>query len=55
MDEEKIWKDIPEYYGLYEVSNHGEIRNKKTKRVLKNSLRVVYPSISLCKIRQNLN
>lgn len=49
MDEEKIWNDVPEYEHLYEVSNDGEIRNKKTKRILRSSLRVGYPSISLSK------
>ena len=49
MDEEKIWSDVPEYKNLYEVSNYGEIRNKNTKRILKSSLRVGYPSISLSK------
>ena len=29
------WKDIPGYEGLYEVSNLGRIRNKKTGRILK--------------------
>lgn len=32
---EKIWKDIKDFEGFYEVSNYGEVRNVKTKRVLK--------------------
>ena len=26
---EEIWKDIPEYEGLYEASSHGRVRSKK--------------------------
>lgn len=32
---EKIWKEIKGFEGLYEVSNYGEVRNIRTKRVLK--------------------
>ena len=31
---EEIWKDIPNYEGLYQVSNLGNVRNKKTKKHL---------------------
>lgn len=31
----EIWKDIEGYEGLYQVSNLGRIRNKKTKKLLK--------------------
>ena len=30
-----IWKDVPHYEGLYEVSNTGQIRNSRTGHVLK--------------------
>lgn len=30
---EEIWKDIPNYEGLYQVSNLGRIRNAKTKKI----------------------
>lgn len=29
------WRDIKDYEGLYQVSNLGEIKNKKTNRILK--------------------
>ena len=32
---EKIWKEIKDFEGFYEVSNYGEVRNIRTKRVLK--------------------
>lgn len=28
---EEIWKDIPEYEGLYEASSHGRVRSKEGK------------------------
>ena len=31
----EIWKDIPNYEGLYQASNLGCIRNTKTKKILK--------------------
>lgn len=33
----EIFKDIKDYEGLYEISNYGNIRSYKTKRVLKGS------------------
>lgn len=33
--ENEAWKDIPDYEGLYQVSNLGNVRNKKTKKLLK--------------------
>lgn len=30
----EIWKDIPNYEGLYQASNLGKIKNKKTNKVL---------------------
>ena len=29
---EELWKDIAGYEGLYQVSNLGNVRNKKTKK-----------------------
>lgn len=29
---EEIWRDIPEYEGIYEVSNHGRVRTKAGKK-----------------------
>ena len=34
---EEIWKDIPNYEGLYQASNFGNIRSLITNRVLKKS------------------
>lgn len=31
MNREEIWKDVPEYEGLYQVSNLGNIKNNKNK------------------------
>jgi hypothetical protein len=45
MEDWCIIKNFPNY----EVSNFGKIRNKKTLRVLKETLRNGYPSVSLCK------
>lgn len=32
------WKDIKGYEGLYQVSNHGEVRNLKKGRLVKQSI-----------------
>lgn len=57
----EIWKEIPGYKGLYEVSNYGQIKSierlekcgNKTRirkaRILKQSLRRGYLFVSLCK------
>ena len=59
--ENEIWKEIPGYKGLYEVSNYGQIKSierlekcgNKTRirkaRILKQSLRRGYLFVSLCK------
>lgn len=31
---EEIWKDVVHYEGLYEVSNTGKVRNKKSGRIM---------------------
>lgn len=33
--ENEVWKNIPNYEKLYQASNLGRIRNKKTKNILK--------------------
>ena len=32
------WKDIVEFEGLYEVSNHGQVRSKITKKIKKQTI-----------------
>jgi hypothetical protein len=34
----EIWKTVPSWYGYYEVSNKGRLRNRHTGRMLKPSL-----------------
>jgi len=36
--QEEIWRDIPGYEGLYQASNLGHVRNKKTGRILSQKL-----------------
>ena len=36
---EEIWKDIPDYEGLYQVSNLGNVRNIKFNRPVKQSVK----------------
>ena len=31
--EEEIWKDIPDYEGIYQVSTLGRVRNIRTGRI----------------------
>ena len=45
MDEE-IWK-ICSDFDMYEVSNLGQVRNKNTKRILKQSIKCGYMRLSL--------
>jgi len=42
-----IWKDIKGYEKRYEVSNDGNIRNKNTKKILKQFLKHDYYSVNL--------
>lgn len=35
MTDEEVWRDIKGYEGLYQASNLGNVRNAKTKRILK--------------------
>ena len=61
MQQEEIWKDIPDYKGVYQVSNLGRVKSfnfykRKTEKILKqcvNSSR--YYSVSLCKNRKCKN
>lgn len=47
-----MWKDIPDYKELYQGSEDGEIRNKKTGRILKpNKVANGYLQVKLCKNR----
>lgn len=44
------WRSIPEYEGLYEVSNHGNVRSlHKEPRVLKPYKNSRYAQVALCK------
>lgn len=46
----EIWRDIPEYEGLYQVSNKGRVRGLKRKLILKqSSLTGGYMYVWLCK------
>lgn len=46
----EIWKEVKDYEGMYEVSNLGNVRNFKTKHVLKSSLsKKGYPKVNLWK------
>lgn len=45
----EIWKDIPEYEGLYQVSNLGRIRNKETSYIFIPQKRGKYLKVSLSK------
>lgn len=62
--EEEIWKDIPGYEGLYQVSNFGRVKSmgrvsfsgphystkrKYPSKVLKHRLICGYPKVPLCK------
>ena len=44
-----IWKDIPGFEGLYQVSDNGRIKNIKTNKVLKNNNRLYYYFVTLYK------
>ena len=47
---QEIWKDIKDYETFYEVSNFGQVRNVKTKLILKPALsKKGYLQVHLCK------
>ena len=63
MIEEEIWKDIPEFEGVYKISNTGKILSlprcnsktpyykcKNNSRILKPFLSGEYPSVQLCTV-----
>ena len=56
MKENKTeWKSVVGYEGLYDVSSDGQVRNARTKRILKNQMSGGYEHVSLygyesCKI-----
>ena len=43
----EIWKAVPDYEGLYEVSDLGRVRNAKTHRSLKPRCADRYPHVAL--------
>lgn len=45
----EIWKDITGYEGIYQVSNLGNIRNNKSKKILKDRFRKDYKCVVLYK------
>lgn len=45
----EIWKPIPEYEGLYEVSNLGRIKNRKGQIIKQNLDKDGYPRLGLWK------
>lgn len=57
----EIWKDVPEYEGIYQVSNFGNVRslnynnNKKTKEIAKKSHKNGYLTVVLCKNAEKKN
>ena len=49
VEDNEEWRNVAEYEDIYEVSSLGNVRNKKTKRILKPTLRGGYAVIGLCK------
>jgi hypothetical protein len=47
--ENEVWKPIPKYESLYEISDFGRVRNVKFNRLLKGDLRRNYLAVTLCK------
>lgn len=47
-----IFKDIPDFEGIYEISQGGLVRKISTKRILKSYFRNRYPIINLFKLRK---
>lgn len=43
------WKDIPNFEGLYQVSSKGEIKNKKTNKILIGGIKKGYRQVILVK------
>lgn len=53
VDKKEIWKDIPNYEGIYQASNLGRIKSIKTGKIRKNVQYGLYLSIQLCKNGKN--
>lgn len=51
FEKEEIWKDIPNYFGLYQVSNLGRVKSfyGLKEKILKQQLRCGYYQVGLCK------
>lgn len=49
---QEIWKDIKCFEGLYEVSNFGNVRNKKTKKSISIDASNSYAKITISKSRK---
>ena len=45
----EIWKDIKDYEGLYQVSNLGNVRNKRTEKVLIGGIKRGYREVIILK------
>lgn len=49
----RIWKDIPNYEGLYQVSNYGDVKNVRRNKILRQCKhRLGYMSVMLYKNKQ---
>lgn len=53
---EEIWKPVKDYETLYEVSNYGNVRNIKTKKILKPAMHNKgYYKVCLCNNKKQKN
>ena len=58
---QEVWKDVPEYEGIYQVSNLGNVRslnynnNKMTKEIAKKKHKSGYFTVVLCKNAEKKN
>lgn len=50
---EEIWKDIPNYEGIYKNSNLGRIKSVKSGRIRKTSIIKGYETVILSKNGEN--
>ena len=46
---EEVWKDIPNYEGLYQASTLGRIKNQKTKNIIYGGIKRGYREVILIK------
>lgn len=49
----EIWKDVPGYAGLYQVSNYGRV--KSSRKELKPNIRKGYLYVSISKLKYNIH